>query len=490
MELGEQGKIGTLIVKDHSRLGRNRLVVGQLLEEEFDRLGIRYIAIMDNIDTAKGISDLVPMQDLFNEWHAKNTSQKVRNVFKNKGMSGAPLTTNPPYGYRKGSENPNIWDVDEPAAAVVRRIFRMCISGLGPTQIAKQLKADQVMTPAEYWNSIGKKCGQTPAKPFNWGSATVADILSKQEYCGDTVNFRSTTKSFKNKRKIERPPEEWKVFPDTHPAIICREDFKIVQGLREHRRRPTKSGIVSMFSGLLYCADCGEKLYYSATGNYKREHAYFFCSSYRKDTDVCSAHYIREKVVEQLVLESLQRVFAMIQVFEKRFAQEQLDAYGKERQKEVAEKRRKLNAAKKRIAEIDGLYQRIYEDNARGKLSDDRYATMSMAYENEQRALKESVSALTEELEHETDKAEGLQQFIDRVKQTVRPTVLTPELVHGFIEKIVVHAPEYNDTRKRTQVVDIYYSGVGVIPNYSLEGLEQAVQNWWKKHPQETVKTA
>ena len=173
MELGEQGKIGTLIVKDHSRLGRNRLIVGQLLEEEFDRLGIRYIAIMDNIDTAKGISDLVPMQDLFNEWHAKNTSQKVRNVFKNKGMSGAPLTTNPPYGYRKAVESPNTWEVEESAAAVVRRIFRMCISGLGPTQIAKRLRADQVMTPTEYWESIGRKCSHPPAKPFNWGSSTV-----------------------------------------------------------------------------------------------------------------------------------------------------------------------------------------------------------------------------------------------------------------------------------------------------------------------------
>ena len=489
MELGEQGKIGTLIVKDHSRLGRNRLVVGQLLEEEFDRLGIRYIAIMDNIDTAKGISDLVPMQDLFNEWHAKNTSQKVRNVFKNKGMSGAPLTTNPPYGYRKAAESPNIWEVDEPAAAVVRRIFRMCISGLGPTQIAKRLKADQVMTPTEYWESIGRKCSHPPAKPFNWCSSTVADILSKREYCGDTVNFRSTTKSFKNKRKIERPQEEWKVFPDTHPAIVCREDFATVQELRAHRRRPTKSGIVSMFSSMLYCADCGEKLYYSATNNYKREHAYFFCSSFRKDTDVCSAHFIREKVVEQLVLESLQRVFAMIQVFEKRFAQEQMAVHNKERQKELAEKRRKLNAAQKRIAEIDGLIQRIYEDNASGKLSDERYATMSIAYENEQRALKESLSTLSEDLKREIDSSEGLQQFIDRVKQTVRPTVLTPELVHGFIEKIVVHAPVYDENRKRTQMVDIYYNGVGIIPNYSLEGMEQAVKDWQKKHA-ETIKTA
>lgn len=302
MDLAEQGKIGTLIVKDHSRLGRNRLVVGQLLEEDFDRLGVRYIAIMDNIDTAKGISDLVPMQDMFNEWHAKNTSEKVRNVFRNMGMSGQPLTTNPPFGYRKDPEDKKKWLIDEPAAEVVRRIFRLCITGLGPTQIAKQLQADQMMTPTEYWASIQRNCGNTPAKPFNWCAATVADILSKQEYCGDTVNFRSTTRSFKNKKKIERPPEDWKIFENTHPAIVSREDFTLVQELRSHRRRPTRSGIVSMFSGMLYCADCGEKLYYSATNNYKREGAYFFCSSYRKDTEICSSHYIREKVVEDAVL--------------------------------------------------------------------------------------------------------------------------------------------------------------------------------------------
>ena len=255
MELAEKGMIGTLIVKDHSRLGRNRLIVGQLLEEEFDRLGVRYIAIMDNIDTAKGISDLVPMQDLFNEWHAKNTSQKVRNVFRNKGMSGAPLTTNPPYGYRKGPESTkqNVqWIVDEPAAETVRQIFAWCVEGLGPTQIAKRLKAAKVMTPTEHWSSVGKKCSKPPAVPYNWCSATVADILSKQEYCGDTINFRYTTRSFKNKKKLERPQEEWKVFSDTHPAIIDRETFRLVQELRQHRRRPTKTGIVSPFSGLLY----------------------------------------------------------------------------------------------------------------------------------------------------------------------------------------------------------------------------------------------
>ena len=478
MELAEKGMIGTLIVKDHSRLGRNRLIVGQLLEEEFDRLGVRYIAIMDNIDTAKGISDLVPMQDLFNEWHAKNTSQKVRNVFRNKGMSGAPLTTNPPYGYRKSPESTrqNVqWIVDEPAAETVRQIYAWCVEGLGPTQIAKRLKAAKVMTPTEHWSSVGKKCSKPPAVPYNWCSATVADILSKQEYCGDTINFRYTTRSFKNKKKIDRPQEEWKVFPDTHPAIIDRETFRLVQELRQHRRRPTKSGIVSPFSGLLYCADCGEKLYYSATNNYKRTGAYFFCSSFRKNSDVCSAHYIREQVVFDLVLESMQRVLKNVQIFEKEFARKQMECYSEDKKKELSEKRRELNKAKRRINEIDGLIQKLYEDNAKGKLSDDRYATLSMAYEEEQKKLKAVLPEMQTYLETETDKTENLQRFIDKVKQLTEIKELTPELIHEFIDKIVVYAPKYLDG-KRYQVVDVYYNGVGILRELSPEEMEEAFQ--------------
>ena len=475
MELAEKGLIGTLIVKDHSRLGRNRLIVGQLLEEGFDNLGVRYIAIMDNIDTAKGISQIVPMQDLFTEWHAQNTSQKVRNVFKSKGMSGAPLTTNPPFGYLKDPEDKNSWIVDEDAAKIVRQIFAWCVDGLGPTQIAKRLKAAKVLTPTEHWLSIGRNCSKPPAVPYNWCSATVADILGKQEYCGDTVNFRSTRKSFKNKKKIERPPEEWKIFKDTHPAIIDREVFDLVQELRKHRRRPTKSGIVSPFSGLLYCADCGEKLYYSFSNNYKREQAYFFCSSYRKNSDVCSAHYIREKVVDQLVLESMQRIMLNVQVFEKEFARKQMACYTEDKKKRLAAKRRELEKAQKRIAEIDTLIQKIYEDNASGKLSDERHMTLSTSYEAEQQMLKAAVPEMQAYLETETDKTVNLQQFIRKVKKITELKVLTPELIHEFVEKIVVYAPKYLDG-KRIQIVDIHYSGVRILDELTPEEMEESFQ--------------
>ena len=489
MALAEKGLIGTLIVKDHSRLGRNRLVVGQLLEEGFDSLGVRYIAIMDNIDTAKGVSDLVPMQDLFNEWHAKNTSQKVRNVFKNKGMSGIPLTTNPPFGYMKNPYNKKEWMIDEEAAKVVRKIFALCVDGFGPTQIAKKLKADKIMTPTEYWNSIGRNCSKPPERPFNWCSATVADILAKQEYCGDTVNFRSTTKSFKNKTKIERPQEEWKIFPNTHPAIIEREVFELVQELRQHRRRPTKSGIVSPFSGLLYCADCGEKLYYSVTNNYKREQAYFFCSAYRKNSEVCSAHYIREKVVTETLLESMRRILINVQAFEKEFARKQMECYSEDKKKELAQKRRELNKAKKRIAEIDSLIQKIYEDNANGKLSDERYATLSMSYEKEQQRLKSDIPEMESYLETETDKTENLQKFIDKVKKITELKELTPELIHEFIDRIIVYAPRYLDG-KRVQLIDIYYNGVGILRELSPEEMEEAFREHLEERERTKTKTA
>lgn len=486
MGLAEKGMIGTLIVKDHSRLGRNRLIVGQLLEEGFDSLGVRYIAIMDNIDTINGISDVVPMQDWFNEWHAKNTSLKVRSVFKNKGMSGSRLTTNPPFGYMKHSENKKEWVIDEEAAKTVRRIFALCVEGLGPTQIAKRLKVDKVLTPTEYWMSIGRNCSKPPAVPYNWCPATVSDILSKQEYCGDTVNFRSTTKSYKNKTKIERPPEEWKIFHNTHPAIVDREVFELVKELRQHRRRPTRSGIVSWFSGLLYCADCGEKLYYSVTNNYKREQAFFFCSAYRKNSDECSAHYIREKVIMETVLESMRRILINVQAFEKEFARKQMECYSEDKKKELAEKRRELNKAKKRIAEIDKLIQKLYEDNVTGKVSDERYATLSLSYEEEQQELKNALPEMQRYLETETDKTESLQKFIDKVKRITQIKELTPELIHEFIDKIVVYAPRYLDG-KRVQIIDIYYNGVGILRELTPEEMEEAFQKHIAAHKEKTA---
>lgn len=487
MKLGEESKIGTLIVKDHSRLGRNRLVVGALMEEEFDHMGIRYIAIMDNIDTKNGISDLVPMQDLFNEWHAKNTSDKVRKVFQSKGKSGKPLTTNPPYGYMKNPDNKDEWIIDEPAAEIVRRIFKMCVSGLGPSQIANQLKSEKILTPAEYWYSISRQSSKPPSKPYNWSPAAVSNILSRQEYCGDTINFRTRTKSFKNKKIIKNPTEDWAIFENTHPAIIDRETFGIVQQLRKHKRRPTRRGITSMFSGVIFCADCKRKLYYHTEYHKTNDPANFTCSSYVIDTDNCTAHYIRERAVKELVLENIQRVFLNIQAYEKEFARKQMNCYTEEKRKELAAKQRELNRIKKRIEEIDNLIIKIYEDNVSGKISDERFDSFSKRYEMEQQELKTKTHELESYLNSETDKSDNLQKFINKVKRITRPEKLTAELVNELIDRIEVHAPRHMDG-KRYQMIDIYYKGVGIINNLSPEDFEKSFQkNMAKRRQQKTA---
>lgn len=486
MKLGEEGKIATLIVKDHSRLGRNRLVVGSLLEEEFDRMGIRYIAIMDNIDTKNGISDLVPMQDWFNEWHAKNTSDKVRKVFKSKGESGKPLTSNPPFGYMKSPDDKYQWIIDESAAEIVKRIFKMCVSGMGPSQIANKLSAEKVPTPTEYWISVGRKCGKPPSIPFHWCPAMIANILKRQEYCGDTVNFRSTTKSFKNKKRVDRPESEWVIFENTHPAIVDRDTFKLVQKIREGRHRQTRTGKVSIFSGLVFCEDCGQKMYYQSGKKERRDPPHFICSSYSKNPDTCTSHYIGERTLTKLVLESMRRVFLNIQAFEKEFVRKQLESYDADKKKELTAKRRELEKAKKRIAEIDKLIQRIYEDNVIGKLSDERFATLSNTYETEQKELKEKLPEMESYLEAEIDKTVNLQKFVQKVKTITEPTELTGELVHEFIDKIVVSAAHYLDG-KRYQIIDIYYNGVGIIKPLSPKDMETGFQHHMAQKQKKTA---
>lgn len=482
MELAEAGEIDTIIVKDHSRLGRNRLVVGQLLEEDFVRLGVRYIAIMDNIDTKDGLSDFLPVQDWFNEMHAKNTSKKVRAVFQNKGMSGKPLTTIIPYGYKKNEANPDEWLIDEEAAEVVQKIFRLCVEGYGPTQIANQLFSEGIPTPTEYWQSKGRKTSALPVIPHKWAARTVADILERQEYIGDTVNFRSTTRSFKDKTKIERPKEEWKVFENTHEAIINRETWELVQTLRANKRRPNRTGEVSMFSGLLYCGDCGKKLYYSVTNNYNREQAYFFCSNYRKNTANCTVHYIREKVVYALVVESLRRVLFYVQAFEKQFVQVQLEKSSEEQKKELAK-------SEKRIAELDVLFQRIYEDNVSGKLTDERFAVMSANYEEEQKSLKEVLSQLKADVEAQNEKTENVSAFIQKVKRYTEIKELTPAIVNEFIDYIMVSKKQVIKG-KTVYPIDIYYNGVGIITAPSAEEYEEMFQERLKQKRSQKEKTA
>ena len=406
MELAEQGKIETIIVKDHSRLGRNRLIVGQLLEEDFVRLNIRYIAIMDNIDTDKGLNDFLPIQDWFNEMHAKNTSQKVRAVFKNKGNSGIPLTINVPYGYKKDPLDKNKWIIDEPAAEIVRRIYDLCIQGYGTHQICNILKQEKVPTPKEY-KAIHGLCNYHISEvKYCWQDRSIYDILFRQEYIGDTVNFKGTTKSFKDKSKIYFPKEQWKIFKNTHEPIIDEETWNTVQRIRENRQRPTKIGKINIFSGHLFCKDCGSKLYYCTSRSYTENKHFYRCSKYKNTSSKsCTSHTIREHILKELVLENIKQVLSYIRSYEDLFIKQKLETSLEEQKKIDSINKKLLSQYEKRIKDIDNLIQHIYEDNISGKITDERFTILSLNYEKEQKELEKIEKAKVKQKKKE-DKEE------------------------------------------------------------------------------------
>ena len=476
----EDGKISTVIVKDMSRFGRDHILVGYYTKYYLAEADVRFIAIYDQVDSEKNPDDdITPFKNILNEMYAKDCSKKIKAVFKAKGNSGKHLASVPPLGYKKDPENKEKWIIDEKGAETVREIFKLCVQGFGPTQIADRLTAEGIPTPAEHFNALGYHFPSQPAVPGRWVQTAVADMLERQEYTGDTVNFRSTTKSFKNKKKIDRPKEDWKVFPDTHPAIIDRATFEQVQELRKNKRRPTREGKQSLFSGMVFCADCGEKLYFCTAKNFRPEQNWFTCSSARKTKGKCTAHFIRDIYIQKAVLESMRRVFWYVRTFENRFAEELQNRSLEEQKKEQARKKRELEKAEKRIAELDLLFRRLYEDNVAGKISDERFQMLSAGYETEQSEKKTAVEAMKAELAASEEQTEGIGKFIRMVKSVTEPTVLTPELVHRFVSKIVVHEARKIDG-VRHQDIDIYYSGVGIIYPSDPEEMERLFQEHLK----------
>ena len=461
MELAEQGKIGTIIVKDHSRLGRNRLVVGQLLEEDFVRLNIRYIAIMDNIDSSKGLNDFLPIQDWFNEMHAKNTSQKVRAVLKNKGESGVSLANNVPYGYKKDENDKTKWLIDETSAEIVKEIFNLFIQGHGTFEIARILRERKILTPSEYNASISTNLNAQKYQ-YKWCGTTVAGILDRQEYIGDTVNFKSTTRSYKDKTRVNLPKEDRKIFKNTHEPIIDEYTWNIAKQLRNNRKKRAKSGKKSIFSGLLFCNDCGKKMYFQSPVVDLKAKDHYRCSSYKHDTSACTSHYISDDALQCIVLENIQRVISYMKDYEDLFIQEQLAKFTQEELKQISKNKKELEKAKNRIIEIDNLFMHIYEDNVSGKISDDRFRNLSFNYDKEQQELKTKIEQLSKDIENTEKKDTDVTQFISNVKKYTEITNLTTEILNELIEKIVIHQQEKIDGKK-TQEIDIYYRGVGII---------------------------
>ena len=460
----EQGRAAAVFVKDLSRLGRNYIEVGRLTEEFFPEHDIRLVAVSDNIDTAEGENELAPIRNLFNEWYARDISKKRRISNKIKGNAGEPMGQ-PPYGYIKDPSNPKRWIVDDEAAQVVRRIYSMTLEGYGTEQIAAQLEKDEILTPRAYWLKKGiKRPGKGKQQPATkWNSSTVTKILSLQEYCGDILNFKTYSKSYKNKKRLENDRENWVIFKDVHEPIIERSVFEQVQQKRgKIRKRRTNEGEHNMFSGLLVCADCGCNLHFHFNqGN--PEIKYFNCSNYKGNRGSCtSTHYVRVDFLEQVVLGEIRRLTKFASLYEDEFLKAVIGHSQQAAETDRKLKEKELKALLARDEELDGLFERIYEDNVSGKLSDDRFAKMTRRYEDEQKELVEKIKKLRSEIEKQSSQAMTTDMFISLVRKYTRARKLTPRMLNELVEKIEVYNAEKIDGVWE-QRLRIHYNCVGEI---------------------------
>ncbi len=444
----ENDKIGIIITKDLSRLGREYLMTGQYIELIFPDHDVRYIAINDNVDTAKSIDDMMVFRNIFNDFYAKDVSRKVRAVFKAKGQSGKPLATNPPYGYKKFESDKNAWVIDESAAEVVRRIFKMCIEGNGPRQIARTLNAEKIPTPSIHSRGNGLK---------QWDHRSVCDILERLEYVGHTVNFKTTKKSYKCNKRIDLPKENWQVFENTHEPIITRHDYDLVQQLRESKRRPQKQrSEPNPFSGIVYCADCGKKLYISGRRQESKSNESLRCSTYSRHCDECSAHYIRTCILGEIVLSEINKLLGAVRNDEDGFVERSMEQSAASHLDEVKKAKRLISKDERRIEELERLFTRLYEDNVLGKIDDERFSQMSANYTDEQKKLKDEVAKLNSLVEAKEQKSSDIFHFLHVVRRYEHISELTPKLIHEFVEKIVVHEAD-KSSGHREQEVEIYF---------------------------------
>ena len=473
----EAGHVGAVITKDLSRLGRNSALTGLYINYTFPQNDVRYIAINDHFDSINPNStdsDIAGIKNWFNEFFAKDTSRKIRAVQKAKGERGERLTVHVPYGYMKNPENPKEWVIDEEAAQVVKKIFTLCMNGRGPSQIADQLEKDKILTPTAYKNKQGVKTPHTePENPYRWHESTIVNILERKEYIGATVNFKTYTNSIWDKKQRENPEENRVIFYNTHPAIIEQEVFDKVQEIRQQRHRRTATGKSSPFSGLVFCADCKQKLYYSTTKYFEKRQDFFTCSTHRANKDKCSGHYIRAVVLEDLVWNHMKEVISYVTRYEAHFRVEMEQKLRLQSEETIRVYKKRLAQAEKRIGELDRLFIKIYEDNAKGKLNDDRFAMMSKTYEDEQAQLKAEIVNLQKEIEVQERQIEDLEQFIQRARRYTDLTELTPYALRELVKAVYVEAPD-KSSGKRKQRVHIEYDLVGYIPVDELIKAEQA----------------
>ena len=462
----EAGKVGTVIVKDMSRLGRNYLQVGMYTEMIFPQKGVRFIAINDGVDSAQGDNDFAPLRNIFNEWLVRDTSKKIKAVKRSKGMNGKPITSKPVYGYLMDEDENFI--IDEEAAPVVKQIYNLCLAGNGPTKIARMLTEQQIPTPGTLeYRRTGSTRRYHPGYECKWATNTVVHILENREYTGCLVNFKTEKLSYKVKHSVENPLEKQVIFENHHEPIIDTQTWERVQELRKQRKRPNRYDEVGLFSGILFCADCGSVMYQQRYQTDKRKQDCYICGSYKKRTADCTAHFIRTDLLTAGVLSNLRKVTSYAAKHEARFMKLLIEQNEDGDRRRNAAKKKELEAAEKRIAELSAIFKRLYEDSVTGRISDERFTELSADYEAEQKELKERAARLREELSKAQEATANAEKFMNVVRRHTTIEELTPTLLREFVEKIVVHESVALDGKRRgklrRQEIEIYYSFVGKV---------------------------
>ena len=477
----QAGKVGTVIVKDMSRIGRDYLQTGFYTEVLFKQQGVRFIAVSNGVDsTDASSSEFAPFLNIMNEWYLRDCSRKLKAAYRTKGNSGKPTTSHPPYGYRKSSEDKNQWIVDEESARVVKRIFNLCVEGYGPGQIAKILMNDKIETPSYYWGKQGISAWQSkydPNRPYDWTSDSVARMLERIEYLGHTVNFKTFRQDYKNNKMLHNPKEKWKIFENTHEPIIDKETWELVQKLRETPKRHDFSDKPNPLTGLLYCADCGAKLYNDSQKAYSQKHGYkpdpmtgyygsdyYECKNYKlasvRETALCTSHRVNTNALIKLILETIRLVSEYAITNKAEFIEKVKAISLSQHNQDVNEQKKRLAKNEKRYTELDELIKKLYESYATGKLTEKRFELLSAGYEQEQENLANEIDELKKCLETYKEETDNVNQYLELAKKYTDFSVLTTPMLNEFIDKIIIHAP-YRDEVDRFQQIDIYFNFIG-----------------------------
>ena len=460
----EEGKICRIIVKDLSRFGREQVEAGRLTQIVYPSLGVTFISIQENINSSTGEGmEMLPFYNIFNEWYAAQTSKKIRAVWQSKADNGKRVSPVVPYGYKKDETDKEKWLIDEPAAEIVKKIYSLCLAGRGPLQIAKQLEREKVLVPTAYFESVGRKTrNATPLDPYAWHPSAVVGILENRQYTGCAVNFKTTTVSYKVHTRIINPVEDYQIIPNMQEPIINEDIWLRVQELRKSRRRNTATGRTSLFSGLVYCPDCGSKLHFCASKSLRRDQEFFRCANYKNGRGSCKIHFIRDVVLEKVVLEAVRNLADFVKCHEPVFLYMLARKNDAMRQQERKRLERVIERGTRRISEIDKLIEAAFERNVLGKLEDDRYERMVKNYAQEQRELIAEVQESKVVLQKAEQQVVDLRLLLRTLRELTEVKELTPTLVNSLIERIEVHNNDKSSGHCYVKV-DIYFTAAGMI---------------------------